>query len=164
MYLVDMTELRDLIRKTAIQHPTAPASELARHVAKLTPADVISEFYEEALRPLVSEVVRTDRNQIISNALSETPPEPPAQPRRRSPKVAGISNWWWARMLEQSVSVGHGAKKMGDCTLEDFDFIIDIRQAQIEADTKKLAEYVRLRDWMVEHNAVTLREAPVMTH
>lgn len=156
-----MTELRDLIRKVATQHPRALSGEIARHVAKLTPADVLLDYYEQALRPLVSEVLRLDRNEAISNALSDNPPDPPPLPRR-SPKVAGIAHWWWAKMLEQTIPLADGPKKMGDCTVDDLNFAIERRQAQIEADKHKLAEYVRLRDWMVQNNAHILREAPLM--
>jgi len=156
-----MTELRELIRKVSSQYPNASSGELARHVAKLTPADVLLEYYEEALRPQVAEVLRLDRNEAITNALSDSPHPLPQQPRR-SKKVAGIANWW-AKMLEQIIPLADGPKKLGDATVEDLNFAIDRRKAQIEQDKIKVAEFEQLRDWMLTHNATTLREAPPMT-
>lgn len=158
--MVSMSELKDLIRSVAGEHPTADYAELARHVAKLTPDDSVVGFYEEALRPFISEVIRADRNNAVHDALSETPEK--AQPeQRRSPNVAGVASAW-AKMLEETIPLDGIRKRLGDCTTEDLDFAIERRAAQIEADKAKMAEYVTLRDWMAKHGAKTLRDAPPM--
>jgi hypothetical protein len=67
-----MSELRDLIREVADEHPQAQPEEIASDVAKLTSADHLIQFYEEALRPYVVMLLSRDRNTAIDNARNES--------------------------------------------------------------------------------------------
>jgi hypothetical protein len=154
-----MTDLGDLIRDHLAANPFETDEVIARGVVDATPDHQVVEFYTTAVRRLVADYRRLARNEAVSNALSENPPDF-HQPRTRSRKVSSIRTWW-AMMLESSVKLGDGAYHLlGDCTLDDIDYLISDREARAVELQKKAAEYQRLRDHMVDSGVKRLRDAP----
>lgn len=50
-------DFEKLVRRIADEHPAANTAEIARLVIKETPPDEIGDYLEEALLPLVDEVL-----------------------------------------------------------------------------------------------------------
>lgn len=158
-----MSELHDLIRDTLAKYPKAQVpSEIAQHVAKLTPADELHNFYEEALRLVVREVIRNSRNsqmdEFFVNKGASAPSHRHGQPL--SYKVAGLNAW--QRLLRERIPVKNGFKSLGECTVIDLTYAIEIREGQISAQQEKLDRYIQLREHLAKSKKGTLNQAPEM--
>jgi hypothetical protein len=200
--------LRDLVRGVANEYPKAQPSEIARHVAKLTPQQYLLEFYEETLRPFVVSVLGTDRNNALhkvfdepdesdelptdflashrnrdaqdrpagggqttedghpvrdtqaETAVSGPTSPPPKQEFRPSPKVTGIRNYNWTRMLRKKVHTENGHKPIGDCDENDLKFCIEVRRKHIADVQHRTTSYEKLIELLHKHNVSTVGDLP----
>lgn len=147
-------DLRELIRNVAAEYPKAQPNEIARHAAKLTPPDQIVEFYEAALRPLVQDVLRQDRNIAIHHVVSDRSGVPCV-----SPKVAGIRSWW-QQMLESRVALENGWKVFGDCTYDEVLYCAKERRAHAESVIAQADWYESIARKMKQRRVCAVRELP----
>jgi hypothetical protein len=159
-----VSELRDLIREVADEHPTAQPEEIARDVAKQTPADRLIEFYEEALRPLVVMVFSRDRNTAFDNAMPADDAGVSSQaPPKRQPansKKAERTRTWWQTMLDSRVKVETGFIPLADCRREDLEYCIDERRSHIADVENRIGYYERLIALLADHGVETVGELP----
>lgn len=155
-----MSELRSLIREVVGQYRKAQPDELARHVAKQTPVEDITAFYEEALRALIPDVLRGDRNSAMNRIMRAESPSPRSGRGVRSSKLAEIQAHDWATFLEVKIPVQGYTKPMGDCTVDDFDWVIADHCRHAADVNAKIEEYTILRNWIKKHKATTLRQTP----
>lgn len=158
-----MTVLRDLIRSVIQQHPTEQIPDLIKRVVEETQEHEVHEFLSEALHPVVYDVIKDHRNYVMNQAPPRITNAELKKPQIRSLKQEQIANWY-AQLLTTRVSTASGEQKlMGDCTLEDMDFLISVRQNQVSDLKKKVEDLTRIRNHMEAHGAHILREAPEMT-
>ena len=142
--------LTALIREAVTEHPEAHAHKLARIVAERTDASQLQEFYALALEPLVSDIIRMDRNATMNSKQGRSS----KVERRRS---------WWARMLTERVHVGDAKwKPLGDCGVDDLDFCISERRDQVGALLGQIAKYETIRDAVITHGVDTVADLPEM--
>lgn len=151
----DTPELRELVRQVAADHPHADPREIARHVAKLTPADTVMSFYADALVPIVREVLIGQRTTALSAALSPSKPDAPA----KSAKLAQRRDWW-AEMLGSRVHTDDGWKVLGDCTSDDLRYCIRERQTDIARVQAQIVHFETLLGLMDAHHVAYVRELP----
>jgi hypothetical protein len=151
-------ELRQLVCEIIADHPQiTDQDKLAGLVADKTPADFLHKFYREALVLVVGEVLRTNRNTALNNALDASP-STPAQPK--SAKMTARRTWW-TRMLESQVLVAPGKRKfLGDCTIKDLQFCIDTRNQHIAAVAHQIEHYRRLQELLRKHKVATVKKLP----
>lgn len=154
------TELTELIHDVINQHPGAQVPELAQHVAKLTSSRQLRDFYEEALRPFVADVMRRGCNTSINQVFRDSPSAPSRKPGQPiSFKVKSISAW--AQMMRESVVVGADTRKsLGQCTVDDLDYVIAMRDRQIVQLHTKREQFLKLRNHLAASGFKTLGETP----
>lgn len=140
--------LNTLVRTVAAEHPEVPSNKLAQLVAEATdPAD-LPEFYIAALQPLVSDMIRLNRNAALNS------------PKGRSPKREDRASWW-QQVLGERVYVGEARwKTLGDCTFDDLQFCIGERQDQIAALQGQIVKYEVIAAAMQQHAAEKVADLP----
>lgn len=149
------SDLRALIREVAADHPHAAPSEIARHVAKLTPADDLIDFYSEALTQICTQLLGHDRRQLMDGPCDDTTGS-------KSPNSSKLRErrTWWANLLASRVPVGEEWKQLGDCTVDDLQFCIDERRAHIAGVEKQINNFEHLIHLMEANGAQIARDLP----
>jgi hypothetical protein len=146
-----MNDLTVLIREAAAEHPDAQPTDLARFVVKKTSDYDMAEFYEQALCALIPNVLRHERNAAVDHVIRREP--------NPSAKLEGIRSYW-GDLLQSQIVTADGWKPMGDCTVDDFNYAIDMRAAKIAEIEGKVRDLTVLRDHMLKTGATHLRDAP----
>ena len=150
-------KLRELIRSVADANPSADPSEIVTLVVEQTPDNLVREYFRNAVRGAVLEVLRSDRNADLIESTSSG--RPVRRIPNRSSKVDGIRSAW-QNFLADRVLGADGYKLVGDCTLADVDFIIKARESLI-ADVEAInARWKGLRERMIETVAARIRDLP----
>lgn len=153
-----MSDIRDIIRAAAEeQGAEIDLDVLATAVAERTPKNRLMEFYTYALRQLVADVIRADRQMNLDNAMKDRAAPPPSN---RSPKLKDRRDWW-AEMLASHVHLGNSLyKALGDCTIDDLEFCVDERELNIRRIQGQVQNYRQLIQLMVKHGARTVAGLP----
>lgn len=149
--LRDLISLRDLIRKVAADHPGESPTLIAHYVAKKTPHALIEEFYTQALRGVVNEVLGYSRRSSMDRALSGAAAAPV------SAKLAERRRYF-SSMMEESVRGREGWKLLGDCTIDDLKFCIEDRLALIDRTQGQIDYYSRIICLMEQHRVGVARD------
>lgn len=166
-----MSDLTDLIRAVTAKMPGAQPEEIAAAVAKRTPKAKLLARYTEALRPMVVDILRLDRNIALNAALGEEPvPEStakhskPAEPTpRRKPtpsRKTARARSWWQSMKDADVFTERGHVRLGSCGRDDLKYLIADRQRHVTDVYGQIANYERLLELLDVHEVETVDELP----
>lgn len=83
--------------------------------------------------------------------------------RRPSAKAAGLVDHY-LRKLAASVNIGDGVwKKLGDCTVTDLHFLVQLRRGEAAANLEMAEKYQRLADALTKSQAATVATLPRKT-
>jgi hypothetical protein len=123
----DEVKLRDLIRDVVNRRRRSQPDVIAHAVAKKTPDELLFAFYEEALQPLITDVMRHDRNQVINAIRTQRSTGNGSHPV--SANVAAIREVDWSAAFSKRVVTADGWKEIGDCSADNLDdYATNLRQ------------------------------------
>ena len=146
------SELRAFIREVAAEQPEATPGEIASTVATLTKGSDLRRFLEEALYPLVCDLLRGGRRNAMDNALGGNPGG-----GGRSYKLEERREHF-AQLMSERVRGSDGWKLVGDCTIEDLRFCIQRRHELIARTHNQINNFEQLIALMKKHKATFARE------
>ncbi|MFL0172470.1 hypothetical protein [Mycobacterium sp. SMC-13] len=146
------TQLRALVRQVIADHPGASVRELAEYVEKLTPKELVTDFYVEVLSCFVADVLRGDRNRALDGVTNPTG-------KNKSPKLEQRRKWW-ADLLASRVAVAGKSMRLGDCTVDDLQLCIDERRAHIAHVEGQILNYQKLIQLMTKNGARHVADLP----
>lgn len=161
--------LRDFIRTVIAELPEGQPEDIAAEVAARTPEELRFTWYAEALRRVVADVMRNDRNFALNAALADEPaPEldnalSNSEPSRRAPtpsKKTARARSWWASMKDSRVRVERGHVRLGSCGRDDLKYLIANRNRLVTDVLGQISNYQRLLDLLDECDVQTVDELP----
>jgi hypothetical protein len=148
-------QLREMIRNTIKRRKRAQPNDIATSVATNTPNHLLRPYLEEALRPVVADIMREQRNHAIltmrknRRILGNGPV---------SANVEAIRNVDWQRIFSEQVATATGWKQVGDCTADDLDFCGAARRRDAELVIAQAEFYEDLAQRVRKHNVATPRD------
>jgi len=143
-------QLRSFVRDIAARRPRSQPDVIAAAVVKNTPPEMVLAFYEQALRMVVPDLLRLERNTAIAAMR-----RPPSTRQSVSANVAAIRSVKWENIFRSKICTGTGWKLVGDCTADDLDFCAVAR--------RKDAALVVAQAEFYEDLALRMRKAGVET-
>jgi hypothetical protein len=161
---------REVLRGTTMTDPSDIAREINRRIAD----DDCRTALRQALRGYVrEEITRLRRHpgpeetEPISNVTLFVSGNAPAaqkpaaaRPPARSVKVAGIRDWWSAKLRELT-HVGESEwRRLGDCSFEDLMFAAAERHEHAARNAARAAWYEQLAETVQAAGAARVRDLP----
>lgn len=146
---VSAVSFQSVIREVLAEMPSdATPEDVADKIAgQLSPQDR-RRLFMELLVPFVADVIRRQRNSVLSGRGCSS----------RSAKVSQRRSWW-DRVLATRVCVGAGEwKTLGTCTVTDLAFCIAERAVQAAQLQARIAWFERVAAEMVSAGVATVAE------
>ena len=153
-----MIALRNLIRDVAKRRPKAQPDAIAAAVVRRTPDDMVYAYYEEALRPLVADILRLDRNSAITSMRQRSSNAPANSARPLSAKVAAIRAVDWDKIFCSRISTADGWKQVGDCSADELIEAAQVRRRDAERNIEMANFYEDLASRIKNAGVATARE------
>ena len=131
--------IRDVVSTSSIVDPHNIAAKLIESATASDRADWLAEV----LPRYVGDVLRNDRNSLISE--SAIAPRPV-----RSAKVAGVRDWWH-KFTTSTIAVDGTWKAMGELTADDLAVVVAERRDHAAATLRQADRFECLAGLLVTH-------------